>query len=292
MATSSGRRPAWSGCRAPGPPPTARPRRRPAPCPADACRTIWAYRYRALIAHLLGQVQGLAKLVDGGQLGLPPVDVALLLGDHRGQELPGSLVADLDAGGHVPVQVAHGGPLQLEGETDLLGRGLADPHRAQALQVGVAVQVEDAVDQLLAVAHLLHGDLTVALGQPLVAPVGAHPGVEKVLVDGGQLEGQVLVEELEDARVALQGGPPGMGSGTDPGSLPQPRLRWAATASRRAGATSAANSSSWRSGASLVQSTKVSIPASVTSGSSCSTHWPAGPSRNPPPPGPMRPEML
>src|SRR5215217_2947843 len=217
--------PASEACR----PPTGRRWPRPPAPPGRAGRTIWAYALSCLVADLLGQVQALAELVDGGQLGLPPVDVALLLGDHRGQELPRPLVADLDAGGHVPVQVTHGRPLQLDGQADLLDRGLADPDRAQALQVGVAVQVEDAVDQLLAVAHLLHGDLAVALGQALVAPVGAHPGVEEVLVDGGQLEGQVLVEELENARVALQGAS-WVGSGTDPGSLPQPRPRWAATA--------------------------------------------------------------
>jgi hypothetical protein len=143
--------------------------------------------------------------------------VALLLGDHRGQELAGALVAHFHAGGHVAVEVADRGPLQLGRQPDLLDRGLAHPDRAQPLQVGQPVQVEDAVDQLLGVAHLLQGDLAVAPGQPLIAPVGAHPGVQEVLVDGGQLEGQVLVEQLEDARVTLQGGPPGVGCGRGPG---------------------------------------------------------------------------
>ena len=40
------------------------------------------------------------------------------------------------------------------------------------------------------------------LGEPLVAPVLAHLGVDEVLVDRRQLGGEDLVQDLDDLRIA------------------------------------------------------------------------------------------
>jgi hypothetical protein len=80
---------------------------------------------------------------------------------------------------------------------------LAHQHRVVALEVGRAVEVEDALDDLVGVLHLLDGFLAGDGGQLGEAPVVAHLRVDEVLVDGGELRGEDLVQNLDDLRVAL-----------------------------------------------------------------------------------------
>jgi hypothetical protein len=61
------------------------------------------------------------------------------------------------------------------------------------------------VEQFFGVHHLLDGFLLGDLGEPLVAPVFQHLGVEKVLVDGGQFGGQNFLQVLDNSFVALHG---------------------------------------------------------------------------------------
>ena len=88
-------------------------------------------------------------------------------------------------------------------EVELLGHRLADADAAQPLQVGHALEHEDALDELLGVVHLLDGLVAVLVGQALPSPVLAQLGVGEVLVDGGEFGRQGLVEELDDARRTL-----------------------------------------------------------------------------------------
>jgi hypothetical protein len=103
-----------------------------------------------------------------------------------------------DGEGDPPVEAGHCLSFELEVEPELLDRVLPEAHRAEALEVGHALQVEDALDQLVGVAHLVHRLVAGVLGQAVVAPVGLHPGVPEVLVDRRELGGQQVVEQVDD----------------------------------------------------------------------------------------------
>ena len=111
-------------------------------------------------------------------------------------------VADALAGsaGIYKVNVAGDRP---EIELVLFGHVLAHVDLQVTLHVGDAVEEEDALDEALGVFHLLDGLLAGVFGQPLVAPVPAHHGVDEVLVDRGELRGEDVVENLDDLVVAL-----------------------------------------------------------------------------------------
>ena len=57
--------------------------------------------------------------------------------------------------GDAVVEPLDGGVLELEVELQLLGDGLADAHREEALHVRHAVEVEDPVDDDVGVLHLV-----------------------------------------------------------------------------------------------------------------------------------------
>ena len=65
--------------------------------------------------HLLGEVVGLAQLVDELQLGLEPVSVVCFAFEDRLEQVAGAVVALAEAQGDAPLQTADGFGLQLEG---------------------------------------------------------------------------------------------------------------------------------------------------------------------------------
>ena len=75
------------------------------------------------------------------------------------------------------------------------------------LHVGRAVEVEDAVDQVLRVAHLLDRLLLDVGRELLVAPVLVHPRVDEVLVDRRELGAEHVLQDLDDFVVPLHGNP-------------------------------------------------------------------------------------
>jgi hypothetical protein len=77
--------------------------------------------------------------------------------------------------------------LELEVELELLLHRLADVDLVEALDVGHALEEEDALDELVGVLHLVDRLVADLLGQLGVAPVGAHLRVDEVLVDRCQL---------------------------------------------------------------------------------------------------------
>src|SRR5467141_2001112 len=82
------------------------------------------------------------------------------------------------------------------------------------LQVWQPLQVQDALDQLVRVLHLLDALLAHSLVEAAVSPVVAEAGVEEVLVDRGQLGRQHVVEQRDDLLVAFHApGLPSEGGG-------------------------------------------------------------------------------
>jgi hypothetical protein len=78
------------------------------------------------------------------------------------------------------------------------GHVLADHQLAQVLQVGQAVEHEDAVHQLVGVLHFADRFLVFLLGQLVQAPVLEHAVVQEVLVDGGQLVLELRLQMFDD----------------------------------------------------------------------------------------------
>ena len=64
---------------------------------------------------------------------------------------------------------------------------LSDAQRRHRLQVGMPFEKDDALDDLVGVVHLVDGFLVFLLGKLRHAPIGQHPRMQEVLVDGGQL---------------------------------------------------------------------------------------------------------
>jgi hypothetical protein len=134
--------------------------------------------------------------------------VDFLGGEHLLQEVPSAVVAVLDRQRDALVEARHGLAFELEVEPELLDRVFPEPHRAESLQVGHPLEVEDALDQLVGVAHLVDRLTLGVLGQAAVAPVGLHLGVSEVLVHGRELGRENVVEQLDDLGGRVHGGVP------------------------------------------------------------------------------------
>ena len=80
---------------------------------------------------------------------------------------------------------------------------LADAERRDALQVGMAFEEDDALDQPVGVMHLLDQLGALLLCELLEAPVVQHAEMHPVLVDRAELEEQGLVKPLDDLRFAF-----------------------------------------------------------------------------------------
>ena len=122
--------------------------------------------------------------------------------------------------------------LALRVETGLqrLRHVLADLHLIEPLQVGQTIEIQDVRDQRLSVLHFVEAERSKPIPKPPETPVGAHFGRKKVLVDGRELDREVLVEQVDDTL-----------SGSHPTTVPGeeaagPRLR---AAPREASATKA-----------------------------------------------------
>ena len=96
---------------------------------------------------------------------------------------------------------------------ELLAQRLADTQREQPLVVGQPVEQEDAVGDPLRVVHLLERLFTGVLRELGEPPVVLHLRVQEILVDRGELTGELLVEQLQDIGIALHGSSSGSGAG-------------------------------------------------------------------------------
>jgi hypothetical protein len=86
------------------------------------------------------------------------------------------------------------------------GHVLANHQLAQVLQVGQAVEHENAVHQHVGVLHLADGFVVLLLGQLAKAPVLEHAVVHEVLVDGGQFVLELGLQVANDLWVAFHSG--------------------------------------------------------------------------------------
>ena len=120
--------------------------------------------------------------------------VRLFHRENLGQEIRGSLIFDLARQGDGVVVGGHSSHLSLFVARDDINDRAADMDRVEIGNRRCALQEENAADQPLSVVHFINGLSLDGLVQLPVSPIIAHLGMHHVLVDGGQLVREELVE--------------------------------------------------------------------------------------------------
>src|SRR5687768_676159 len=110
------------------------------------------------------------------------------------EQIFGAVVGIVSAKLDAVIETRDGFHLQREVELELLGNFLADGDLTEALYVGHAFEKEDPFDELVGVFHLVNRLFANSLGEAMVTPIFAHLGVKKVLIDGGKLAGENVVQ--------------------------------------------------------------------------------------------------
>jgi hypothetical protein len=82
----------------------------------------------------------------------------------------------------------------------------------------MAAEEEDALDQRIGVLHLLDRFLVFVAAELGDAPVPQHARMQEVLVDGGQLVGELGVQVLDDLGIAQHRGSPSRARHSGPAS--------------------------------------------------------------------------
>ena len=88
---------------------------------------------------------------------------------------------------------------------ELFAQRLADAQREQPLVIRQPVQNENAVGDRLRVLHFLERFFARVLGDFGESPIRLHLGMQEILVDRREFARQLLVEQLQNVRIALHG---------------------------------------------------------------------------------------
>ena len=105
-------------------------------------------------------------------------------------------------------QSVDGSLLEHELVLELVGHAFSDADPVEPLQVGSLLEVDDALDQLLGVTHLLDRIVVGALGEVRVAPVVSHLGVDEVRARRRQFRCEQIRQRLHHLRTSLHQPPP------------------------------------------------------------------------------------
>jgi hypothetical protein len=159
--------------------------------------------FEVVLADLLRQVQLQTDAVDQAELCLEEVDVLFGLGEDRGEQFAGAVVANL--GAELDRLVVGIDALLFEGQVvfELRLDVVADANDIIAGDFGDAFEEQDPVDDLFGVPHFTDRFDVVLLAELGVAPVVVHLGLDEVLVDGREFDGQRGVERVDDLGVAF-----------------------------------------------------------------------------------------
>jgi hypothetical protein len=80
---------------------------------------------------------------------------------------------------------------------------LADPQPAKLLEIGKALEEQDALGDPIGVLHLVDRFVALIFGELVDSPIVEHPIVKPILVDRRQLGLERPIEKLDDPWVAL-----------------------------------------------------------------------------------------
>jgi hypothetical protein len=84
--------------------------------------------------------------------------------------------------------------LEREIDGELLRHPLTDQDVAEPLQVGDPFEEQQAVDDLFGVFHLSEGFFSKFFPEPQISPICTHFRMQEVLIDGGELGREYVVE--------------------------------------------------------------------------------------------------
>lgn len=122
------------------------------------------------------------------------------------QQVAGRVVPDLFAQGDGLPQLGNHPVLEAQVVTEDFRHIAPDVQRLPLIQAGDLAEKQDAAYQRVGMSlFLLHfmGEMFMEPGQ---APFPAQPAMEEILVDGGQLAGQQMIERGDDIGMALHCG--------------------------------------------------------------------------------------
>src|SRR5206468_2734443 len=174
--------------------------------------------HRAMMT-LKGQINDTAVYKTAESVG---VDVDRLKRDMAAQEIARDEISDSLAMRNRLAQPREAGLFEAQITFEDLAHILADQELVEILQIGQAVEEQDAFDQLVGVLHLVERGVVFAVAELCDAPMAQHPRMQKILIDRGQLVLEHRIQMLDDGLVAPHCRPP-QGSGRS--------LNWKANAS-------------------------------------------------------------
>ncbi len=145
-------------------------------------------------------------MLDQTDLGFQVVNVFFRIIQDLAEQVARHVVTDALTVSDCFLAGVLGNGLKLQVAVQQFGDVFADQQFMQVLQVWQTVQHEDALDQHVGVFHFANGFFILMLAEFVEAPVVQHAGMQEVLVDGGQLVLELLVQMLDDNGIAFHDG--------------------------------------------------------------------------------------
>src|SRR5438874_2114497 len=143
-----------------------------------------------------------ADPVDQLELGFEEIDLILLAFENIAEEIARDEISDPLAMRDRLAQSRKAGLFEAQIAFEDLAHILADQELVEILQIGEAIEEQDALDQLVGVLHLVEGGVVLAVAELCDAPMAQHPRMQKILIDRGQLVLEHRIQMLNDGLVA------------------------------------------------------------------------------------------
>ncbi len=136
------------------------------------------------------------------------VHVVLFGFEDLAEQVAGDEIADGLTMGDPLAQRRQGILLEPQIAFEHLLHAFPDHQFVEILQIGQAVEEQNALDQLVGMLHLVDR-LAVFVGAELGdAPMPQRAGMQEILIDRGKLVFQHRIQMLQDGRIATHGRPP------------------------------------------------------------------------------------
>ena len=152
------------------------------------------------------QVVGQTHFFNELQLGFQKIDVLFGIVQNAPQQIARHVVTGRFGHSNAIFDGGLGPLFTLQVTGQHFGHGLAHQQLGHVLQVGQAVQHEDAVHQFVGMFHLADGLFVFLFGQFFKAPMLEHAEMQEILVNGGQLVFKLGLQLRDDFFIALHGG--------------------------------------------------------------------------------------
>src|SRR5947208_6892656 len=146
--------------------------------------------------------------VDQLELGLDEIDLVFLTFEDVAEQVARHEIAHPFAMGDRLAQARNAGLLEPQIAFEDLAHILADQQFVEILQVGQAVEKQDALDQLVGILHLVDRLVILVVAELRNAPMAQHTRMQEVLIDRGQFVFEHRIEMLDDGGIAPHGRPP------------------------------------------------------------------------------------